>query len=379
MIAITNGKIYTITDGIISNGTIFIEDGKITAVGENIAIPPQAEIIDAKGQIVTPGFIDVHTHLGIDEEIHNTVGDDTNEMTNPNTAELRAIDGLNAYDIGFRDACQAGVTTVMVTMGSANVIGGVTCVIKTAGKNLQEMVVVPEAGLKMAFGENPKRVYGSEHKSPATRMATMAIARQAFFDAKSYKNKKEHDYNLKNEHVLWALERKIPVRAHAHRADDIMTAIRLRDEFDLDMVIEHGTDGHLIVDELLEAHIPVAVGPSFSNRAKVEMEHVTFKTPGILAKADITVAIITDHPCTPIQYLPLCAGLAVKEGMSETDALKALTINAAKILKLEYRLGSISVGKDADLTIWHGHPFAVDGQPERVLINGVNVYHKESF
>ena len=201
-------------------------------------------------------------------------------------------------------------------------------------------------------------------------MATMAIARQAFNDAQTYLAKKDHERDLKKEHIAWALQRKIPVRAHAHRADDIMTAIRLRDEFNLDMVIEHCTDGHLIVEELQEANIAVAIGPSFSNRAKVEMEHVTFKTPGILAQAGLTVAIITDHPCTPIQYLPICAGLAVKEGMSEEDALKALTINAAKILKLDQRLGSITPGKDADLVIWENHPFEIQGKPAHVFIDG---------
>lgn len=373
MLAIINGTLYTITDGIISEGTILVDEGKIIAVGTEIDIPVGAQVVDAAGRMVTPGFIDVHTHMGIDEEIHNIVGDDTNEMTDPLTPELRALDGINFRDIGFCDAHNAGITTVMITMGSANVIGGTTTIVKTAGKTAKEMVVVPEAGLKMAFGENPKRVYGEAKKAPSTRMATMAIARQAFIDAQNYLNKKDRDRDLKKEHISWALERKIPVRAHAHRADDIMTAIRLRDEFGLDMVIEHCTDGHLIVDELLEADIPVAIGPSFSNRAKVEMEHVTFKTPGILAKAGLTVAIITDHPCTPIKYLPICAGLAVKEGMSEADAFKALTLNAAKILKLDHRLGSITPGKDADLVIWNDHPFEVKGRPAYVFINGKRV------
>lgn len=373
MIAITNGTIYTITDGIIPSGTVLMDGGKIVAVGCAIEIPEAAQVIDACGRMVTPGFIDVHTHMGIDEEINNIVGDDTNEMTDPLTPELRALDGINFRDIGFQDAHNAGITTVMITMGSANVIGGTTTIVKTAGKNAKEMVVVPEAGLKMAFGENPKRVYGENKKAPSTRMATMAIARQAFIDAQTYLDKKDHERDLKKEHIAWALERKIPVRAHAHRADDIMTAISLRDEFNLDMVIEHCTDGHLIVEDLKEADVAVAIGPSLSNRAKVEMEHVTFKTPGILAQAGLTVAIITDHPCTPIQYLPICAGLAVREGMSEEDALKALTINAAKILKLDQRLGSITPGKDADLVIWDNHPFEVKGRPVAVFINGKKV------
>lgn len=226
-------------------------------------------------------------------------------------------------------------------------------------------------GLK-AFGENPKRVYGEKDKSPSTRMATMAIARQGFYEAKEYLKKSDEDkeFSLQTEHIAKALDGGIPVRAHAHRADDIMTAIRLRDEFHLDLVIEHCTDGHLIADELKEAGVPVTVGPSLSNRAKVEMEHVTFRTPGILANAGIDVAIITDHPCTPIQYLPICAGIAVREGMKEYDALKALTITPAKILKIAHRTGSLKVGKDADLVVWENHPLEIKGKPWQVYVNG---------
>ena len=226
----------------------------------------------------------------------------------------------------------------------------------------------------MAFGENPKRVYSEKDKAPSTRMATMAIARQGFFEAEEYKKKrKEKDFNLQTENIVKALSKKIPVRAHAHRADDILTALRLRDEFDLDMVIEHCTDGHLIVEELKEAKVPVAIGPSLSNRAKVEMENVTFRTPGILAAAGIETAIITDHPCTPIQYLPLCAGIAMREGMTEYDALRALTIVPAKILKVDKRVGSLKVGKDADIVVWNNHPLEIMGKPEMVFVNGKQI------
>ena len=372
--AIINGRIYTITGGIIENGTVLTQGGKITSVGADLVLPSDAEIIDAGGAIVSPGLIDAHTHMGIEEEIHPE-GEDTNEMTEPLTAELRAVDGINPFDIGYKDAIKAGVTAVMVTMGSANIIGGLACAMKTGGRDLQDMVLKEEAGLKMAFGENPKRVYSEQKKSPNTRMATMALARQAFYDAKHYESKKEEEgYDLANEHILKALHGEIPIRLHAHRADDILSAIRLKDEFGLKMIIEHVTEGHLIVEQLKEANVAAAVGPSLSNRAKVEMENVTFATAGILASAGIKVALITDHPCTPIAYLPLCAGLAMKAGMTEEDAWKAVTINPAEMLGIDSRVGSIEKGKDADLVIWNGHPFTIAGAPKTVLLNGEIVY-----
>ena len=375
MIALTNGKLYTMEDGIIENGTVLIDDKKIIAVGADVAIPTDAQVVDVQGRIITPGFIDAHTHIGIDEEIHQPIGDDCNEMTEPNTAELRAMDAINYRDLAFQDAVKAGITTVMITPGSANVFGGLVTVMKTAGKTYKEMLINGEAGLKMAFGENPKRVYGEKDKTPATRMATMAIARQGFYEAKEYLKKSEEDreFSLQTEHIAKALDGGIPVRAHAHRADDILTAIRLRDEFNLDLVVEHCTDGHLIVDELVEANVPVAIGPSFSNRAKVEMENVTFRTPGVLANAGVEVAIITDAPCTPIQYLPICAGLAMREGMQEYDAFKALTINPAKILKVDNRVGSLKAGKDADVVVWDSHPLEIMGKPNMVFVNGKQI------
>lgn len=375
MIALINGKLYTMEQGVIEQGAVLMDHGKIAAVGADVEIPADAQIIDVAGRIVTPGFIDAHTHMGIDEEINQPIGDDCNEMTEPNTAELRAMDAINYRDLAFQDAVQAGITTVMVTPGSANVFGGLITVMKTAGKTYKNMLINGEAGLKMAFGENPKRVYGEKDKTPSTRMATMAIARQGFYEAKEYisKNDDDKEFSLQSEHIAKALNGGIPVRAHAHRADDIMTAIRLRDEFNLDLVIEHCTDGHLIVDELKEAGVPVTVGPSLSNRAKVEMEHVTFRTPGILANAGIDVALITDHPCTPIQYLPLCAGIAVREGMKEYDAFKALTITPAKILKIDDRVGSLKAGKDADIVVWDHHPLEIMGRPNMVFVNGQQV------
>lgn len=375
MIALINGKLYTITDGIIERGTVLLEGNKIAAVGADVQVPADAQIIDVEGRIITPGFIDAHTHIGIDEEIHQPIGDDCNEMTEANTAELRAMDAINYRDLSFQDAVKAGITTVMITPGSANVFGGLITVMKTYGKTYKDMLIDGEAGLKMAFGENPKRVYGEKDKTPSTRMATMAIARQGFYEAKEYLKKSEEDreFSLQTEHIAKALDGGIPVRAHAHRADDIMTAIRLRDEFNLNLVVEHCTDGHLIVDELKEAGVAVTVGPSLSNRAKVEMENVTFRTPGVLASAGIDVAIITDAPCTPIQYLPICAGMAMREGMTEEDAFKALTITPAKILNVDDRLGSLTAGKDADVVVWDNHPLEIMGRANMVFVNGTQV------
>lgn len=375
MIALINGKLYTITDGIIERGTVLLEGNKIAAVGADVQVPADAQIIDVEGRIITPGFIDAHTHIGIDEEIHQPIGDDCNEMTEANTAELRAMDAINYRDLSFQDAVKAGITTVMITPGSANVFGGLITVMKTYGKTYKDMLIDGEAGLKMAFGENPKRVYGEKDKTPSTRMATMAIARQGFYEAKEYLKKSEEDreFSLQTEHIAKALDGGIPVRAHAHRADDIMTAIRLRDEFNLNLVVEHCTDGHLIVDELKEAGVAVTVGPSLSNRAKVEMENVTFRTPGVLASAGIDVAIITDAPCTPIQYLPICAGMAMREGMTEEDAFKALTITPAKILNVDDRLGSLTAGKDADIVVWENYPLEIMGRANMVFVNGTQV------
>ena len=375
MIALINGKLYTITDGIIERGTVLLEGNKIAAVGADVQVPADAQIIDVEGRIITPGFIDAHTHIGIDEEIHQPIGDDCNEMTEPNTAELRAMDAINYRDLSFQDAVKAGITTVMITPGSANVFGGLITVMKTYGKTYKDMLIDGEAGLKMAFGENPKRVYGEKDKTPSTRMSTMAIARQGFYEAKEYLKKSEEDreFSLQTEHIAKALDGGIPVRAHAHRADDIMTAIRLRDEFNLNLVVEHCTDGHLIVDELKEAGVAVTVGPSLSNRAKVEMENVTFRTPGVLASAGIDVAIITDAPCTPIQYLPICAGMAMREGMTEEDAFKALTITPAKILNVDDRLGSLTAGKDADIVVWENYPLEIMGRANMVFVNGTQV------
>ncbi|MDA8442215.1 MAG: amidohydrolase [Peptococcaceae bacterium] len=379
MLAITNGKIFTPEP---VEGVVLIEQGKITAVGK-LEVPPDAEVIDAQGMWVLPGFIDAHTHLGICEETYRIEGDDTNEMTEPVTPHLRALDAVNPEDEGLQDAVAGGITTVFAAPGSGNVVGGTGLVMKTYGKIVDKMVLREPAGLKIAFGENPKRVYGEDKKMPMTRMGTAGLMRESLVKAQNYQESIERgktdpaelpERDLRLEVLLQVLRREIPLRAHAHRADDIMTAVRIAREFDVDLVIEHCTEGHKIAAELAEAGIPAVVGPSLSNRAKIELKDITYKTPGILAKAGVKVALMTDHPVIPIQYLPISAGLAIREGMSQADALKALTINPAEILGVADRVGSLAPGKDADVVVWSGNPFELASKPKLVLIDGKIVF-----
>lgn len=379
---IHNGRIKTMA-GQEFMGSILIEGTKIKALGADLKVPADSTtVIEADGNWILPGFIDAHTHVGIGEEIYRIEGDDLNEMTDPVTPELRAIDGINPEDEGFRDARLGGVTTVFTGPGSGNVIGGTSVVLKTAGKVVDKMILRDPAGLKIAFGENPKGVYGEQKKMPMTRMATAALLRQALIDAETYREKQEQgqrDADKKPERELGldalvlVLERKIPLRAHAHRADDIMTAIRIAQEFRVDLVLDHCTEGHKIAAELAEYGYPAVVGPSLVNRAKVELKDKSFKTAGILAKIGVKVAIMTDHSVTPIEHLPLLAALAVKDGLEEEEGLKAITINAAEILGVSDRVGSLEVGKDADIVIWNTHPLALAAKPLHVFINGEEI------
>lgn len=382
MLAIINGNILAPNP---IEGIIIVNDGKIVSVGVG-TVPDGADIFDAKGRYVLPGMIDAHTHLGVCEEVYRLEGDDTNEMTDPVTPHARALDAVNPEDEGLRDAVIGGITTVFAAPGSGNVIGGTGLVMKTFGRVVDKMVLREPAGLKIAFGENPKRVYGDDKKMPMTRMGTAALLRETLVKAQNYRDcliKGEEDpdekpeRDLKLEPMLRVLNKEMPLRAHAHRADDIMTAVRIAREFGADLVIEHCTEGHKVVDELVEAGIRAVVGPSLSNRAKVELKDITFKTPGILARAGIKVALMTDHPVIPIQYLPVCGGLAVREGMSTEDALRAITINPAEILGVEDRVGSLEPGKDADIVVWSGHPLEVMSKPEWVMIDGKVVYQAE--
>ena len=380
MFLIKNANIHSMANENFENGMILVDNGKIIAIGNDFTAPSNIETIDAKGKFVMPGMIDAHCHLGMWEDGMGFEGADGNESVDPVTPHLRAIDAINPKDICFKDAVEAGITTVATGPGSANVIGGQFAVIKTYGDRIDNMIVNECLAMKVAFGENPKRVYNSQKKSPITRMATAAILREYLIKAKMYIEKqnkalqnpdKAPEFDMKLEAMAKVIRKEIPLKAHAHRADDILTALRIAKEFDVDITLEHCTEGHLIIDYLKEGiQKGIIVGPALSNRSKVELLNLTFETPGILSKAGIKVAIMTDHPVIPLQYLPVCAGIAAREGMDEEEALKAITINAAEILGIADKVGSLEVGKDADIVIYSGHPFDLRSKVEFVMVNG---------
>ncbi|QQY80090.1 imidazolonepropionase-like amidohydrolase [Keratinibaculum paraultunense] len=384
MIFIKNGRIFTMTGEVIENGSVLIDNGKIAEVGEDLVAPLDAEVIDADGKMVLPGFIDAHCHIGMWEEGMGFEGDDGNEWVDPVTPHLRAIDAINPMDEAFKEAYTGGVTTAVTGPGSANVIGGMFVAIKTCGKRVDDMILKEPVAMKIAFGENPKRVYESQKKSPITRMATAAVLRETLYKAKVYQEKKEKakddpskmpEFDMKMEALLKVLNKEIPLKAHAHRADDIFTALRIAKEFDLDITLDHCTEGHLIADYLKDEGRGAIVGPTLSNRSKVELRNLTFDTPRILHEAGVKIAIMTDSPVIPLHYLPICAGLAVKSGLDEMEALKAITINPAEIVGIDDRVGSIEVGKDADIVIFDGNPIKdIDCKTYTTIIDGEIVY-----
>lgn len=374
MLAITGGKILSMAGRVIEMGTVLIDGDKIAGVEEGVHVPPGAEVVDASGKVIMPGMIDAHSHLGIVEEIYREEGDDCNEVSDPVTPHLRAIDAVNPMDLGFRDALAGGITTVVTGPGSANIIGGEMVAMKTYGKVMDDMIVRFPVGLKAALGENPKRSYGKDKKMPATRMASAAILREALARAQDYLKKECPDRDLKMEALARVLKKEIPLRVHAHRADDIMTAVRIAGEFGVNLVIEHCTEGHLIASQLAERGIPAVIGPVITNRAKVEMQGLTLETARVLAGAGVRFAIMTDHPVVPIQYLAASAALVVKGGLSVDRALEAITIDAAGILGLEKRLGSIEQGKDADIVVMDRHPLDIFSRVEQVYINGKKAF-----
>lgn len=381
MIAIKNVTIHTMAeDEIIKNGVILIDNGKICNLGSNIEIPENIEIIDGKNGFLMPGIIDAHCHIGMWEDGLGFEGSDGNETTDPVTPHLRAIDAINPVDKCFQEALEAGITTVATGPGSANVIGGTFATMKTYGKTIDDMVINECTAMKSAFGENPKRVYSGKKVTPSTRMATAAILRENLIKAKNYVEKQEAfkngnakapDFDMKLEALAKVIRKEIPLKSHAHRADDILTAIRIAKEFDLDLSLEHCTEGHLITESLKDEHIKsIIIGPSLSDRSKVELKNLTFKTPMILNKAGIKVSIMTDHPVIPLQYISLCAALAAREGMDEEEALRSITINPARAINADHRVGSIEIGKDADIIIYNGHPFDLRNTVKLVMIDG---------
>jgi imidazolonepropionase-like amidohydrolase len=387
-VAIVGGRVAPIVGPDIPGGTVLIENGRIVAVGaaDAVAVPDGAQVVDAAGSWVLPGFIEAHGHVGVSEEAEGWAGEDTNEMTEPVTAHVRAIDAINPADMGFRDAISGGVLAVNVNPGSGNPIGGQTVALKCWGRTVDEMALRQPSGMKSALGENPKRVYGEQKKSPSTRLGTAAVIRGALvaaanylerIDAEQHKPEAERkpvDRDLKLEALGLVLRRQIPWRQHCHRADDIATAIRIADEFGYDLVIDHGTEAHLLADIIAARGIPVIIGPLLTSRSKVELRNRSLANPGRLAKAGVTIAITTDHPVVPVNFLAHQAALAVKDGLDRETALRALTINPARIAGIDDRLGSIEPGKDADLVIWSGDPLDVLSRAVRVFIDGAEIY-----
>jgi len=371
-ILLKNAKVYPVTSEVIVNGDVLIENGIIIKVGKNLVSSTDVKMIDCSNYCLFPGFIDVHTHLGLYDEGTGWAGNDANETAEPLTPHIRAIDGAYPLDTGFLDAIKSGITTVHIMPGSANVIGGTTSVIKTHGKNIQKMIVKETAGLKIALGENPKRIHSNGNNASITRMGIMGMLREAFYNALNADNPDD----LRVSPLIKALKREIPVRIHAHRADDIISAIRLAEEFNLDLRIEHCTEGHLIASELSGMNLKVSVGPTLTRRAKVELKNKTWKTYQELSENGVEVSITTDHPYTPIQYLNICAAIAVREGLPEQKALEGITINPARNLRVDDRLGSIEEGKEADLVLWSHHPFHYLAQPKWTMIGGKIVYQQ---
>ena len=387
MLLLKNGNVMTMA-GPAFVGDVAIENGKIVAVGQSLSYS-DAEVRDVTGMTVMPGIVDPHCHIGMWEDAMGFEGADGNECTNPITPELRAIDAINPYDRCFEEAAAGGVTTCVTGPGSANVIGGQFVAIKTYGDSVEDMVLRFPVAVKAAFGENPKRVYNGKNQTPSTRMATAALMRKALIEAQEYNEKLERgkadpekmpERNLGKEILARVIRRELPMKIHAHRADDILTAIRICREFKLRYTLDHCTEGYLINYKLKEALSEdcegIIVGPLLTDRSKIELKNLSFKAPKVLEQAGIEYAMMTDHPVTPEQYLPICTAVAVREGASEEGALKAITINAAKITGIADRVGSIEVGKDADIAVFSGHPFDFRSRCVLTLVNG-KVAHEE--
>lgn len=386
--AFTGGTVLPIAAGgeraePIENGVLVIADGKVLAVGpaSEVTVPEGARIVDATGKFVTPGLVEAHGHMGIHEDGEGWSGNDTNEMTDPNGAGLRALDGIDPSELGMKDALRGGVTSAVVKPGSGNPIGGRTAAVKMWGRVVDEMLISQDVSVKAALGENPKRVYGDKKVLPSTRMGTAKVIRDAFVAASNYAAKRAaaeeksepFDRDLELETLAQVLDGTLAWDQHCHRADDIATAIRLRDEFGYRLVINHGTEGHLIADYLAEKDVDVIVGPLMTSRSKVELRNRTLSTPAVLDRAGVRIALTTDAPVIPINFLIHEATLAVKEGLDPVVALESITINPAAMLGLDDRIGSLEPGKDADVVVWSADPLDIHARAERVYVEGREV------
>lgn len=373
MIALKAGHILTLEEhGVIADGVVIVEGEYIHAVGTNIDIPENCKVIDVGNGYICPGFIDAHTHIGLEEEIYSIEGDDVNESSDPVTAHLQALDGINFRDLAFEDALKGGVTRAMCMPGSANIIGGQAVFLKTLALTMEEMIYRHPWGLKAALGENPKRVYAGQKKTPLTRMANAALLREALYTAAKTMDKEPADNreSFKQQSLIRVLKKEMPLLLHAHRADDILTALRIKDEFNIDLIIQHGTEAFLVAEELNKRNVKVCLGPLLVNRAKVEMKEVSFKSAGLLARTGVEFALITDHPVVPIEHLRVCAALAVREGLDEELALQSISSIPARLLGVDTELGSIKAGKKADLVVFDGHPFDFRTRVIMTMVDG---------
>lgn len=378
---IINGYVKPMVGDDIENGAVLIgDDGKIAAVGVDIVAPEGCEIIDACGRLVTPGCVEAHCHIGLDNEGMGWEGHDYNELSDPVTPQMRAIDSINPQDEAFELAIKNGVTSACTGPGSANIVGGTFAAIKLCGKRVDKMLIKEAIAMKCAFGENPKRCYGQGmKKSPVTRMGTAAILRELLFKTRRYIQDKEDGKNpafdMKLEAMIPVIRGELPLKAHAHRADDILTSIRIAKEFGVKLTLDHCTDGAIIADELAEEGYPAFVGPTLGGKSKIELRSKSFTTPKTLYDAGVSVSIITDAPVIPLQHLPLCAGLAADAGLPADEAWRAITINPATQTGIGDRVGSLEVGKDADIVIWTADPITTVGASAYMtIVDGKIVY-----
>lgn len=378
MLVISGGKILTMgPEGTLNSKHIVVEGDRIKAIIEADTIPEDAEHLDAGACYILPGFIDAHTHIGLEEEIYRVEGDDVNETTDPMTPQLQAVDGIHFRDLAFQDALRGGITRVMSMPGSANVVGGQAVFLKTLAADMSSMIYKNPWGLKAALGENPKRVYGEhQKKTPRTRMASASLLREAFYKAARNleKDTLDPEVEYKQMPIFKVLRKEMPLLLHAHRTDDMLTAMRIKEEFDIDMIIQHATEAVLISEELRQQNVPIFIGPLLVNRAKVEMQEVSFKNARLLKERGVTFSLITDHPVIPIEHLRVCAALMVREGLDEETALKAITLHPAQSLKVDNELGSIEAGKKADLVAFDGHPLDYRSRVKWVVVDG-QVWH----